>query len=281
MLLLKASVLRSAFVGAVRTRRTRAELRELVLAAGRDLLAEIEPTLGFEQLTYGRVFSRIEQEHGVRVTHASVHERIWPSQEAYQLDVLRSSLGNVHQESMATYTSPMRDLVPDFDLETLQGRREALAELFRVGQNANWDVIVGDEGIRIRAMVSLQLSFGTSPTDGASRDELRRFVDEQHQLAIARYRASIEWTVELLGLRPRPELLVYDDPYAHLGWHMNRLALAFLLDHRHDRSQSFEVPSGPNGELREWRAVSVAVWNYARGSLEFADEGLSPQERLL
>ena len=74
-------------------RRSREELRDLVLGAALDLIrAEglgVEPTT----VTYQRVFDHLEEREGVRVTRASVHERIWDSQEHFQHDVLlRASL---------------------------------------------------------------------------------------------------------------------------------------------------------------------------------------------
>lgn len=70
-------------------RRSRDQLRGIVLEAAADLLAQAGPGLGLENVTYARVFQHLEEHEGVRVTAASVHERIWQSQTDFQVDVMR------------------------------------------------------------------------------------------------------------------------------------------------------------------------------------------------
>jgi hypothetical protein len=69
-------------------RRSRAELRELVMTAALDLLRTEGLGAVPMTLTYQRVFDHLEATTGVRVTRASVHERIWESQEAFRAEVL-------------------------------------------------------------------------------------------------------------------------------------------------------------------------------------------------
>ena len=74
-------------------RRSRAELREMVVAAGREVLLSEGLGTGAEHLSFKRVLSHVAATTGVRVTNASVIGRIWENQEQSQLDVINSVAG--------------------------------------------------------------------------------------------------------------------------------------------------------------------------------------------
>ena len=71
-------------------RRSRDEIRSLLLRAGQDLVHEegVEP--GFGNITFKKVFDRVEKDTGIRITNASVIGRAWENQAAFQADVLVS-----------------------------------------------------------------------------------------------------------------------------------------------------------------------------------------------
>ena len=81
------STLRS---GGPKVRRTREELQELILEAGRELLLSEGLGTGAEHLTFKRVLALVEATTGIRVTNASVIRRIWDNQEEFQLEVIQS-----------------------------------------------------------------------------------------------------------------------------------------------------------------------------------------------
>src|ERR1700734_1429918 len=70
------------------TRRSREEIRLLMMTAGLDLLAEEGLGIGAEELTFKRVFDRVEASTGKRLTNASVIRRVWTNQAEFQDDVL-------------------------------------------------------------------------------------------------------------------------------------------------------------------------------------------------
>lgn len=74
------------------SQRSRAELRDLLLDAGAALIERDGIGLELAEITYGSVFDHLETTQGVRVTRASVHKRIWPSQRAFQLEVLAEAV---------------------------------------------------------------------------------------------------------------------------------------------------------------------------------------------
>ena len=69
-----------------RSRRSREELREIVLEAGRDVLLSEGLGTGAEHLSFKRVLSHVERTRGIRVTNASVIGRIWVDMADYQAD---------------------------------------------------------------------------------------------------------------------------------------------------------------------------------------------------
>ncbi len=78
--------------GAGHTRDTRAALlRDLVVQSALEVLERDGLGLRADSITYAKVFAYIEQEHGIKVTRGSVHERIWSSQEEFHLDVLNEA----------------------------------------------------------------------------------------------------------------------------------------------------------------------------------------------
>lgn len=69
------------------TRRSRAELRQLVIDAGCELLAERGLAFDPPHLTYANVFQHLRETRGVTLHRSQVHGRIWDSQEHYRIDV--------------------------------------------------------------------------------------------------------------------------------------------------------------------------------------------------
>ncbi len=64
-------------------------MESLVLDAAVDLVDAEGLGTGLEGITYARVFRRLEATSGARITRASVHERLWPDQAAFQAAVRR------------------------------------------------------------------------------------------------------------------------------------------------------------------------------------------------
>ena len=71
-------------------RRSRGELHDILLQEGREILTDEGLETGSSNLTFKRVFDRIEARSGDRITNASVIRRIWDNQADFQTDVLVS-----------------------------------------------------------------------------------------------------------------------------------------------------------------------------------------------
>jgi hypothetical protein len=115
-----------------RVRRSREELREIVLVAGRDLLLSEGLGTGAEHLSFKRVLSRVADTLGIRVTNASVIGRIWDNQEQFQNDVIRSIVQDQGEEEVRDTSEAMVEVLGRLDVSTAELRRASLAELVRV-----------------------------------------------------------------------------------------------------------------------------------------------------
>lgn len=82
-------------VGQTRPVSTTDDLRELVLGAGVELLSRDGLMLTSDSISYAKVFAYLEEEHDVRVTRGSVHERIWSSHGEFRWDVFSHAIDRV------------------------------------------------------------------------------------------------------------------------------------------------------------------------------------------
>ena len=73
---------------AKKKRRPRAELKELMIQGGVEVLQEQGVETQLSSVSYAKVFEHLERTQGVRITYGSVHERIWNSLPDYQLSVI-------------------------------------------------------------------------------------------------------------------------------------------------------------------------------------------------
>ena len=82
---------------APKKRQPKRQLRQLMLDTGRTILDEEGIETASTNLTFKRVFDRVEQDTGRHLTNASVIRRIWENQADYQADVLVAVAHDEHR----------------------------------------------------------------------------------------------------------------------------------------------------------------------------------------
>src|SRR5665213_329984 len=109
------------------TRRSREELRTTLVEEGLAILLAEGLEAGSRNLTFKRVFDRVEAKSGLRITNASVIKRIWENQADFQADVLVTI---ARGEARRAQVSGQRvvTMVQDFDMTSPQSRSHALAK---------------------------------------------------------------------------------------------------------------------------------------------------------
>jgi hypothetical protein len=118
-------------------KQSREEIRALLVEAGRSILREEGMGTGAETLTFKRVFQRVEQETGLRLTNASVIKRVWDNQADYQTDVLVAIAADEGVSEFDQTLAALDGVFADMDLSTPEARWATLREVCRVGGEAN------------------------------------------------------------------------------------------------------------------------------------------------
>ena len=117
-------------------RRSREELRAVLLEAGTSLLWKRGLIGGAEHVTFTEVFALARSSWGSPINPASVYKRIWATQADFQTDVLLAAAAT-YPDGEATSTRVAAQTVLDSaDLRTARSRTAALSEICRVAGEA-------------------------------------------------------------------------------------------------------------------------------------------------
>ncbi len=233
-------------------RRSRAELRALLIDAALEVLRRDGLGTGAEQLTFKRVFERVAATTGIRVTNASVIGRIWDSQAEFQSAVLAAVAAEELSGQERTVLAATARFVATADRSTPAARRATLREIMRLAAEANlagaasshgWATVTG-----IWALVSG--AGGTGVTDPI-RDALRTSYGSLE----ARSDAATESLMSYLGLRLRPPLDVRQFTTALIALVQG----CALRDRAAEGMRGLELPTGPGGALQPWTVLGVGM----------------------
>ena len=239
----------------------REELRDLLAAAGLDILIEEGLSRGTERLTFKRVFDRVATEHGVRVTNASVIGRIWDSMDDYQTDVLAAALNDDDQQEVEKTLAAATTVLENADLSSRAGRKTAAIEVCRLAGGANAATLAASRsgslyiGVRGLAVSRLPLA-GDAPISKA--------VLAAYESIVHRYEDLIGSAFAVLGLRVKPGFTLRQLSIAAIS-----LAEGCTLWDRIDTSSTRGIlrPTGPDGETQEWMLYAVGLeallWQFA------------------
>jgi hypothetical protein len=122
---------------AKKKRRPRAELKELMIQGGVEVLQELGVETQLSSVSYAKVFEHIEQTHGVRITYGSVHERIWNSLQEYQLSVIERA-GVWDQAGAGDHGYAWSDWLQTIVALSSNGADETVTDAARTGARATY-----------------------------------------------------------------------------------------------------------------------------------------------
>lgn len=242
------------------TRRTKEELRATLVAEGREILLTEGLESGSSNLTFKRVFERVEAKTGVRVTNASVIRRIWHNQAEFQTDVVISI---ARDEIRRTRASGQRvtALLAGFDTTTEDARARALREACRVEGNASSAALDGSPNWRLWiGIVAMSVS---RPTP-AERARIAAAIDEGYRAVADLWSANIGAVIGILGFRVRTPWTIDDFATAAIA-HAEGCALRQLAG---DDDGSVLRPTGPGGQDQRWSRFAVGFEALATQYLE-------------
>jgi hypothetical protein len=233
------------------TRRSRQELRASLVEEGREIVLGEGLEAGSSNLTFKRVFDRMEAKTGIRITNASVIKRIWANQAEFQADVLVSI---ARDEARRARGMGQRSgaMLASLDMSTPESRAAALREVCRVEGNASSAAI--DESTNWSLWLSV-----VGMANGAAQPEVQARI----KAALADgYRSVTKfWSANfvalggLLGVRVR-------QPWTMDHFSMAAIAYAEGCALRQMMSGQVEMtirPTGPNGEDQEWSPYAIGL----------------------
>jgi hypothetical protein len=238
--------------GAPRARRTREELREIVLAAGRDVLLSEGLGSGAEHLSFKRVLDHVASSQGIRITNASVIGRIWENQEEFQSDVVRSIVDHQVDSEFDSSLEAWGDVLADLDVSTPEMRRASLGELIRVTCARYLDTASTSTATIQMALVTYIAAGMGVGQDGGLVDSFRETSGRMTLRYLDLYQAGLD----IVGWRVRP------------GQSLRDAALLFsavaegILLHRVVDPDAFRPIHRPrllDGQEVEWTALAVTM----------------------
>lgn len=189
-----------------RVRRSREELRDLVLDAGREVLLSEGLGTGAEHLSFKRVLSHLAAARGIRVTNASVIGRIWENQEEFQLDVVSSVAGIQGDEEVAVTLDAFLPVLGLIDTSTPERRRASLAELIRV----SCDRYISAASTSLNAIQMALITYvAASKSSGADNPLIESFRVINRRLT-ERYAEMYSIGLQACGWRVREPFTMYD-----------------------------------------------------------------------
>lgn len=238
--------------GRRKARLSREELRALMLGAGRDILHEegIEATT--DNLTFKRVFERVERSTGIQLTNASIIRRVWENQADFQADVLSAIARDVERPEVDESMRAITGFLEGFDISTEALRMAAARQLCRVVGAASSDTLQDSSNWPLWISV-VAMATTSSPSERRSRVQFA--LQEGYTSVTEFWEENTAAFMAVLGLRFRP-------PWTMRGYTVTATALSegyALRQHIEGRMDPFMLPTGPGGEPEEWTVFGLAM----------------------
>ena len=250
------------------TRRRREELRTTLIDEGREILFAEGLEAGSSNLTFKRVFERVEAKTGKRITNASVIKRIWENQADFQADVLVTI---ARDEARRAQGSGQRAtaMLGALDLTTPESRTRALREVCRVEGNASSTAI--DQSNTWPLWISvIAMSIATAKPDRQAR--IKAALADGYLSVTRFWSENFIVLIDVLGFRMR-------HPWSMDQFTMAAIAYAegcALRQRTSDHIEMMTRPTGSNGEDQEWSLFAIGLEALAYQFIELDPEFTPP-----
>ncbi len=244
-----------------KTRLSRDELRAVLLAAGRAILQDEGIETGTDNLTFKRVFERVERVEGIQLTNASVIRRVWENQADFQADVLSAIARDVERPEVEETLNATHAFLDGFDLSTPELRMGAMRELCRLVGATSSESLLNSPNWPLWISV---VAIATTSSPSELRSRVQSALRDGYASITEFWDATTEDFMAYLGLRFR-------DPWTLRQYTIASTALSegyALRQYIEGGLPSFMRPTGPHGELQEWTLFGAAVEALAMQSVE-------------
>ncbi|MGD0881785.1 MAG: hypothetical protein ABSB09_09485 [Acidimicrobiales bacterium] len=251
-------------------RHSKVEIRDVMMEVGRNLLVDEGLGIGAGDLTFKRVFDRVEATHGVRLTNASVIRRVWENQAEFRDDVLAevARAGDTAGDTGSTVEAAL-SLFPSLDLSTPEGRLRGMSQMARVGGEAGLRAMVTSRHWSL--WVGVWILAVTSPPSQRGR-QIRGALLDGYETTTGTWEDLHGSMVSGLGLRVR-------EPFELRQFTVAVGALIEGCALRHGTARDGDAivrPTGPDGALEEWTLVGVGLEALMLRFLEIDPDWVAP-----
>ncbi len=232
-------------------RRSRDDLRRTLLEEGRQILIEEGLDSGSSNLTFKRVFERVEMKTGVRITNASVIRRVWDNQSEFQADVLVAIAEDEARPEVGEAVDAIAAELSHLDLSTPESRSRALRELCRIGGNASSAAIAKSTNWPLWMTI---VAMATA-TSSEQQRRIRSALGEGYRSVAEFWNKNYAALMEMLGLRIR-------HPWTMPQFTMAVTAFSEGCSLRQRTTDDLEViarPTGDHGKDQEWSLFAVGL----------------------
>jgi hypothetical protein len=224
----------------------------LLLEAGQEILREEGVQTGSVNLTFKRVFERVEAQTGLHVTNASVIKRIWENQADFQTDVLVAVAHDESRPEINRTIAALGPLLEQADLSTEGSRARLVQQVCRVGGEANATAIAESTNYSLWMNV---VATATSSGPPEQRERILQALRQGYATVGKFWEETFAGLAGIVGLQLRA-------PWTGSQFVMALTALneGFSIRHRiNGHLERVSRPTGPNSEEQEWTLFAVGL----------------------
>jgi hypothetical protein len=224
----------------------------MLLEAALEILREEGLHTGSVNLTFKRVFERVQARTGIQVTNASVIKRIWENQADFQADVLVAVANDQSRPELGLIFTALRPILDEADLSTPESRARLVQQVCRVGGQAN-SIATAESPNYPLWMHVVATAMTTSHVE--QRERIQLALRQGYTSFTKFWEESFATLATLLGLRIRPQ-----SEMSQFVMVLAALDQGFSIRHRiNGQVERVTRPTGPNGEDEEWTLFAVGL----------------------
>jgi len=241
----------------------------MLLQEGREILIDEGLETGSSNLTFKRVFDRVESKTGERITNASVIKRVWENQADFQTDVLVSIAQDEARPEVGGAVDAITTVLGSLDLTTPATRAGALREICRVGGSANSSAI--GQSANWPLWISV-VAMATATTSPEQQQRIKSGLRKGYESVFRFWGGTFEVLMAVLGLRLRPHCTLDQFVLAVVAFSEG----CSLRQRTSDHIETMLRPTGPNGEDQEWSLFAFGLEALVHQFLEADPEFVLP-----
>ncbi len=243
-----------------RPRRSRKELRNILVACGVELLLRDGISLKANSLTYAAVFAHIQKTRGITVHRSSVHKHLWSSQDDFRADVLAEAARYHTEESLNMAKRAMAAQTVSRNPDGSPNLRQMILDSTLAIVSAQMHVSARSSNFRRWQSIKAS-TLSAAPEEHLT--DLRKAVSERYDELIADFVETYRSVLPLVGLKVNPDLKMSEDQ-AYLVFAIAGAAFTNGADYNISAgatlaSHTIPLPrADQSGETADWPIQAIA-----------------------